>query len=131
MTYVDGEQVLTCPIELAIAVIGDKWKILILRELFRATRRFNELKKRLAPISQKMLAQQLQALEADGIVLRTQYPEIPPKVEYSLTELGRSLAPVMATLGEWGLEYQSAFENRYNMAIDERSRISVAHLRQI
>lgn len=109
-----------CPIELTLTIIGDKWKVLILRELFVSTKRFNELMRRLAPISQKMLTQQLRSLEEHGIVLRTAYPQVPPKVEYSLTELGCSLAPVLKALGKWGAENQQHFQKQYAIEIDSR-----------
>ncbi|NLW78511.1 MAG: helix-turn-helix transcriptional regulator [Ruminococcaceae bacterium] len=109
---------LTCPIELALLVMGDKWKVVILRELFRTTRRFNELMRRLKPISQKMLAQQLRSMEEDGLVLRTQYLEIPPRVEYTLTPFGRSLGPVLAAMGEWGIQSQEKLAHRYPSSVN-------------
>lgn len=111
------QKTINCPIELTLIIIGDKWKVLILRELFSQTRRFNELMRRLVPISQKMLTQQLRALEDHGIIHRTVYPQVPPKVEYSLTELGQSLAPVLQALGKWGCQHKHLFEEKYPIDI--------------
>lgn len=98
-----------CPIEATLGVIGGKWKLLIYRELYvRGTRRFGELREGVQGISAKVLTQQLKELEADGVILRTVYPEIPPRVEYSLTYAGRSLEKVFLAMLEWG----TAFLNR-------------------
>lgn len=91
-----------CPVETTLKLIGDKWKVLILRDLFEGTKRFNELKKSLTGVTQKMLTQQLRELESNQIIHREVYPVVPPKVEYSLTELGQSLKPVLDSLTEWG-----------------------------
>lgn len=91
-----------CPVETTLSVIGDKWKVLILRDLFTGVKRFSELKKSLTGVTQKMLTQQLRELEKDGIISRKVYPVVPPKVEYSLTELGNSLKPVIDSLADWG-----------------------------
>jgi DNA-binding HxlR family transcriptional regulator len=97
----------SCPIEHTVNLIGHKWKVLILRNLFNnGTQRFNELSKGIHGISQKMLTQQLRQLETDGIIYRTVYPEVPPKVEYSLTALGASLKPIMDEMNRWGIEHQ-------------------------
>ena len=98
-----------CPVELTAKLIGDKWKLLILRDLMNGTKRFGELKKSLGTISQKVLTSQLRDMEAKGLVNRTVYAEVPPKVEYSLTEIGYSLKPVLDALVEWGLEYQNKY----------------------
>lgn len=95
-----------CPVELTARLIGDKWRLLILRDLMTGTKRFGELKKGLGTISQKVLTVQLRDMEAKGLVNRTVYAEVPPKVEYSLTETGWSLKPVMDAMMQWGLEYQ-------------------------
>ena len=98
-----------CPIEATLGVIGGKWKLLIYRELYvRGTRRFGELREGVHGISAKVLTQQLRELEADGVIQRTIYPEIPPRVEYSLTYAGRSLEKVFLAMLEWG----SAFLRR-------------------
>lgn len=96
----------SCPIEHTVNLIGHKWKVLILRNLFNyGTQRFIELNKGINGISQKMLTQQLRQLEADGLINRTVYPEVPPKVEYSLTKLGRSLSPILEEMNRWGKEH--------------------------
>lgn len=97
----------SCPIEHTVNLIGHKWKVLILRNLFNnGTQRFSDLNKGIHNISQKMLTQQLRQLETDGIINRKVYPEVPPKVEYSLTELGSSLKPILDAMSHWGLEHQ-------------------------
>ena len=96
-----------CPVATTVQLIGSKWKLLILRNLLARPWRFNELKKDLAGISQKVLTDSLRSLENDGIVTRTVYPEIPPRVEYSLTELGRSLKPILDAMQSWGEEYKA------------------------
>lgn len=105
----DTEKI-ACPIELTMSVIGDKWKIYILRELLGGTRRFGELQRAINGVSQKMLTQQLRSMEADGIISRTVYPQVPPKVEYALTELGWSLSPVIIAMARWGMEYRRRYE---------------------
>ena len=96
-----------CPVETTLMLIGDKWKVLILRDLMPGTKRFGELKKSIGSVSQKVLTAQLREMEEDGLVDRKVYPEVPPRVEYSLTELGRSLEPVLSALWNWGETYQS------------------------
>lgn len=96
----------SCPIEHTVNLIGHKWKVLILRNLFNnGTQRFSDLNKGINGISQKMLTQQLRQLEADGIISRKIYPEVPPKVEYSLTVLGNSLKPILDEMNIWGIEH--------------------------
>jgi DNA-binding HxlR family transcriptional regulator len=96
----------SCPIEHTVNLIGHKWKVLIIRNLFNnGTQRFSELSKGISGISQKMLTQQLRQLESDGIVHRKVYPEVPPRVEYSLTELGHSLKPILDSMNTWGVEH--------------------------
>ncbi|QEH68009.1 helix-turn-helix domain-containing protein [Cellulosilyticum sp. ST5] len=96
-----------CPIETTLLLIGNKWKVLILRDLFDGTKRFGELKNSIGDISQKVLTQNLRKMEEDGLINRKVYPEIPPRVEYSLTELGHTLQPVMDSLWQWGEGYQN------------------------
>ena len=91
-----------CKAELALRVIQGRWKLLILRELMEGTRRFSDLQRRLSGVSQKVLTAQLRELESDGVVRRTVYPEVPPRVEYALTELGQELIPVLEGLHAWG-----------------------------
>ena len=95
-----------CPVETTLTLIGDKWKVLILRDLLDGTKRFGELKKTIGGVSQKVLTAQLRAMEASGLVHREVYAEVPPRVEYSLTELGRSLKPILDSMVLWGRAYQ-------------------------
>jgi DNA-binding HxlR family transcriptional regulator len=95
-----------CPVQTCLNLISDKWKILILRDLMTGTKRFSQLKKSLTPITQKMLTQQLREMEGDGIVHREVYACVPPKVEYSLTELGESLTPVIDAMRNWGIRFK-------------------------
>ncbi len=99
-----------CPVETTLQLIGEKWKILILRDLIEGTRRFGELKKSLGSISQKVLTQQLRSMEEDGLVVRKAYAEIPPRVEYSLTEMGLSLKTILDSMWDWGMEYKEKFD---------------------
>lgn len=96
----------TCPVTSAISLIGGKWKLPVLYNLREKTLRFNELKKALPRVTQKMLTQQLRELEKDGLVARKVYAEVPPKVEYSITPIARKLEPVLAALCGWGMEYR-------------------------
>jgi DNA-binding HxlR family transcriptional regulator len=91
-----------CPIEIALEVIGGMWKVIVVRELLTGTKRYSELHRGLKHATHKMLAQQLRQLEADGVVDRKVYPQVPPKVEYSLTPLGRQLAPLLDSMNGWG-----------------------------
>lgn len=95
-----------CPVETTLTLIGNKWKVLILRDLLSGTKRFSELKRSLKGVSQKVLTTQLRAMEADGLVHREVFAEVPPRVEYSLTELGRSLKPILDAMVEWGTAYK-------------------------
>ena len=100
------EEMPVCPVATTVQLIGSKWKLLILRNLLVRPWRFNELRKDLDGISQKVLADSLRALESDGIVARTIYPEVPPRVEYSLTPLGESMKPILDAMEKWGTEYK-------------------------
>ena len=95
---------INCPVTASIELIGGKWKTIILYSLLSGTRRFGEIAVRIPDISRKVLTEQLKELESDGLILRQQYKEIPPRVEYSLTELGKSLSPVFRELEIWGTE---------------------------
>lgn len=96
-----------CPVETTLMLIGDKWKVLILRDLMPGTKRFGELKKSIGNVSQKVLTAQLRDMEASGILSRTVYPEVPPRVEYTLTDLGRSLKPILDAMQVWGEDYKA------------------------
>ena len=106
------EELPACPVATTVQLVGSKWKLLILRNLLARPWRFNELKKNLEGISQKVLTDSLRSLEEDGIVTRTVYPEVPPRVEYSLSELGNSMRPIIRAMEQWGLEYQEQVKNR-------------------
>lgn len=95
-----------CPVETTLTLISDKWKVLILRDLLTGTKRFGELKKSIGGVSQKVLTAQLRQMEDSGLLTRTVYPEVPPRVEYTLTELGLSLRPVLDALQIWGERYK-------------------------
>ena len=95
-----------CPVETTLTLIGDKWKVLILRDLLPGTKRFGELKKSIGSVSQKVLTAQLRDMEAKGLVHRQVYAEVPPRVEYSLTDLGKSLKPILEAMQDWGRYYQ-------------------------
>ena len=95
-----------CPVETTLSLISDRWKVLIIRDLLDGTKRFGELKKSIGSISQKVLTANLRAMEEDGLLTRTVYAEVPPRVEYTLTETGYSRQPVLDALGSWGLAYK-------------------------
>ena len=101
------EEMPACPVATTVALIGSKWKLLIIRNLLARPWRFNELKKDLEGISQKVLTDSLRSMEADGIITRTVYPEVPPRVEYSLTELGKSLKPILDSMRAGGEAYKA------------------------
>ena len=97
-----------CPVETTLMLIGDKWKVLILRDLLPGTKRFGELKKSIGNVSQKVLTAQLRAMEESGLLTRKVYAEVPPRVEYSLTELGQSLRPILDAMQIWGEGYKAS-----------------------
>ena len=96
-----------CPVETTLMLIGDKWKVLILRDLLPGKKRFGELKKSIGNVSQKVLTAQLRDMEDKGLVNRKVYPVVPPKVEYSLTDLGYSPKPILDAMWDWGSEYKN------------------------
>ena len=96
-----------CPVATTVRLIGNKWKLLIIRDLLEGARRFGELKKSVSGISQKVLSENLRALESDGIISRKVFAEVPPRVLYSLTDVGRSLLPVIDAMADWGEAYRS------------------------
>lgn len=95
-----------CPVATTVTLIGSKWKLLIIRNLLARPWRFNALKKGLDGISQKVLTDNLRSMEEDGLILRTVYPEVPPRVEYSLSSLGESLKPILDSMADWGNAYK-------------------------
>ena len=104
------EELPACPVATTVQMIGSKWKLLIMRDLLARAWRFNELKKDLEGISQKVLTDSLRSMESDGIITRTVYPEVPPRVEYALFDLGESMRPIMDAMEIWGTEYKKSKE---------------------
>ena len=103
----DANPLPVCPVETTLSLISDKWKVLIMRDLLPGTKRFSLLKRSIGSVSQKVLTAQLRQMEHSGLLTRTVYPEVPPRVEYTLTELGYSLEPVLNAMRIWGEEYLS------------------------
>ena len=101
-----------CPVEVTLTLISNKWKILIIRDLLEGTKRFGELKKSVTNISQKVLTSNLREMEENNLLTRKVYPEVPPKVEYSLTEIGKSLSPLLDAMDEWGTGYKEKKHNK-------------------
>ena len=104
---VDVKSLPACPVETTLTLIGDKWKVLILRDLLGGARRFGELRRSVGGVSQKVLTAQLREMEDSGLLTRTVFPEVPPHVEYALTELGRSLKPILDAMWNWGEEFKA------------------------
>ena len=104
------EELPTCPVATTVQLIGSKWKLLIMRNLLVRPWRFNELQKSLEGISQKILTDSLRSMEADGIITRTVFPEVPPRVEYALSELGESMRPILDSMEKWGKDYKATIE---------------------
>ena len=102
------EELPACPVATTVQMIGSKWKLLIMRNLLQRPWRFNELKKDLEGISQKVLTDSLRSMEADGIITRTVYPEVPPRVEYALSDLGESMRTIIKSMEAWGLDYKKS-----------------------
>ena len=99
-----------CPVATTVQLIGSKWKLLILRDLMTEKKRYNELRRSLDGISQKVLTATLKSMVEDGIVIRTAYPEVPPRVEYSLSEIGESPRPIIDIMGQWGTYYKETLQ---------------------
>ena len=99
-----------CPVATTVQLIGSKWKLLIMRNLMDRPWRFNELKKSLDGISQKVLTNSLRSMEEDGIITRTVYAEVPPRVEYALSDVGESMRPILDAMKEWGIKYKQSLE---------------------
>ena len=108
---VTKEEMPACPVATTVSLIGSKWKLLIIRNLMARPWRFNELKRDLDGISQKVLTDSLRSMEEDGIIIRTVYPEVPPHVEYSLSELGESMRPIIQSMEAWGTAYKESIKN--------------------
>lgn len=121
MTYATK---LSCPIQRTIALIGDKWKIIVICTLRDGTKRFSELQRAMEGITPKVLTRQLRDLERDGIIERRVYPQVPPRVEYSLTSLGRSLLPILAQLHDWAVANSGALLARNEK--QEKADVSAA-----
>ena len=100
-----------CPVETTLMLISNKWNVLILRDLLTGTKRFGELKKSIGHVTQKVLTAQLRQMEENGLLTRTVYPEVPPRVEYTLTPLGYSLKPILDAMWDWGTAYQTNASN--------------------
>ena len=103
-----------CPVEVTLALISDRWKVLILRDLMQDTRRFGELKRSVGHISQKVLTTNLRSMEQSGLINRHVYAEVPPRVEYALSELGESMRPVMDAMEKWGINYKNQLQTKQN-----------------
>lgn len=99
-----------CPVATTVRLIGNKWKLLIIRDILGGPQRFGELRKSLEGISQKVLTDSLRDMERDGIITRTVYPEVPPRVEYALSELGETMRPIIKVMEIWGTDYMRMFE---------------------
>ena len=108
----DSANIPACPVATTVQLIGSKWKLLILRNLMARPWRFNELKRSLEGVSQKVLTDALRSLEADGLISRTVFAEVPLHVEYALTELGESMRPILKAMEAWGLYYQEQFKQQ-------------------
>lgn len=99
-----------CPVEITLKLIGNRWKVLIMRDLLTGTKRFGELKKSIGDITQKVLTSNLRDMEESGLLTRKVYAEVPPRIEYTLTEMGYSLKPILDAMIDWGLNYKKSIE---------------------
>ena len=104
---ISNKKILDCPVATTINLIGNKWKLLIIRDLMSGTKRFGELRKSLTGISQRVLTENLRAMENDGLLTRTVFAEVPPRVEYSLNKTGLSLQPIIMSMADWGRRYKN------------------------
>ena len=118
------EELPDCPVATTVALVGSKWKLLILRNLIERPWRFMELKRDLEGISQKVLTDSLRSLEADGIITRTVYPEVPPRVEYALSDLGHEMRPILSAMGDFGTLYKAKLAARHDDRIEGASQES-------
>lgn len=112
-----------CPVETTLMLISDRWKVLILRDLLTGTKRFGELKKSLTGISQKVLTANLRDMEANGLLTRKAYAEVPPRVEYTLTDTGESLKPILGAMFDWGMDYKRKNNSPSNELVDALGRV--------
>ena len=110
MNMLKKEDMPECPVATTVQLIGSKWKLLILRDLLTGTKRYNELRKSLPDISQKVLTATIKSMVNDGLVIRTAYPEVPPRVEYRLSDLGKSMQPVIKAMEAWGKAYKDSLK---------------------
>ena len=110
IAHTPAKELPACPVETTLTLISDKWKVQILRDLLPGTKRFGELKKSIGHVTQKVLTAQLRQMEQSGLLTRTVYPEVPPRVEYTLTDLGYSLKPILDAMWDWGTAYQAKQE---------------------
>ena len=110
IAHTPAKELPACPVETTLTLISDKWKVLILRDLLPGTKRVGELKKSIGHVTQKVLTAQLRQMEQSGLLTRTVYPEVPPRVEYTLTDLGYSLKPILDAMWDWGTAYQAKQE---------------------
>lgn len=115
----DEIEAFACPVAFTVDVIGGKWKSLILFHLMSGTKRFNELRRLIPDVTQRMLTLQLRELETDGVIHREIYREVPPKVEYSLTQLGHSLAPLVSAMREWGAVHEQTILELRRSAVED------------
>jgi DNA-binding HxlR family transcriptional regulator len=113
-----------CPVATTVSLMGSKWKLLIMRNLLVRPWRFNELQKSIDGISQKALTDALRSMEADGIVIRTAYPEVPPRVEYALSDLGHEMRPILSAMGDFGTLYKAKLAARHDDRIEGASQES-------
>jgi DNA-binding HxlR family transcriptional regulator len=102
-----AKEIPACPVEMTLQLIGNRWKVLIMRDLLEGTKRFGELKKSVGLITQKVLTQNLREMEESGLLVRKVYAEVPPRVDYTLTEIGYSLKPILDSMVEWGTSYKN------------------------
>ena len=107
-----------CAVETTLNLVGNKWKFLIIRDLLSGTKRFGELKKSIGSVSQKVLTANLRDMEANGLLTRKVYPEVPPRVEYTLTEIGESLKPILGAMFDWGMDYKAKNNSPSNELVD-------------
>lgn len=119
----DNRELPICPVETTLMLISDRWKVLILRDLLTGTKRFGELKKSLTGISQKVLTANLRDMEANGLLTRKAYAEVPPRVEYTLTDTGESLKPILGAMFDWGMDYKRKNNSPSNELVDALGRV--------